>query len=78
MKKKVLERMEQCIIFNKIEVGPATKEQLCQKLQRTFENHQCEYCKASSSEENKTSAEKGSYSSDEDTRELDPTHVFVD
>ncbi|KAM0061879.1 putative ribonuclease H1 [Helianthus debilis subsp. tardiflorus] len=76
--KQVLERMEQCIIFNKIEAGLATKEQLCQKLQRIFENHQCEYCKASSSEENKTSAEKGSYSSDEDTRELDPTLVFVD
>ncbi|KAJ0510863.1 hypothetical protein HanIR_Chr11g0545451 [Helianthus annuus] len=76
--KEVLERMEQHIIFNKIEAGAATKEQLCQKLQRTIEEHQFEYCKAFSSEENKASAEKSSYSSDEDTRELDPTHGFVD
>ncbi|MFS8013896.1 hypothetical protein Hanom_Chr15g01338371 [Helianthus anomalus] len=70
--------MEQRIIFNKVEAGPATKEQLCQKLQRTFENHQCEYCKASSSEENKNPTEKDSYFSDEDTRELDPTHGYID
>ncbi|KAJ0603714.1 putative ribosomal protein L9/RNase H1 [Helianthus annuus] len=76
--KEALERMEQRIIFNKVEAGPATKEQLCQKLQRTFENHQCEYCKASSSEENKNPTEKDSYFSDEDTRELDPTHGYID
>ncbi|KAJ0624432.1 hypothetical protein HanIR_Chr01g0043001 [Helianthus annuus] len=76
--KEVLERMEQRIIFNKIESGPVTKKRLCKKLQRTIEKHQCEYCEASSSEENKASAEKSSYSSDEDTRELDPTHGFVD
>ncbi|KAJ0486072.1 putative ribosomal protein L9/RNase H1 [Helianthus annuus] len=76
--KEVLERMEQRIIFNKIEAGPVTKKQLCKKLQRTIEKHQCEYCEASSSEENKASAGKSSYSSDEDTRELDPTHGFVE
>ncbi|MFS7931960.1 hypothetical protein Hanom_Chr04g00362131 [Helianthus anomalus] len=50
--------MDKCIIFNKIEADLTTKEQLFQKLQRTIEEHQCEYCRASFSEENKASAEK--------------------
>ena len=73
--KEALEKMEHCIISNQIEAGPTTKEKLCQKLQRTYENHNCEYCSESNKESSSTLY---SYYSDEDTRELDPTHGFVD
>nr|AEB54985.1 inclusion body protein [Dahlia mosaic virus D10] len=49
--KELLTIMERRILLNETEVGPTTKEKLCQKLQRIIEDHQCAHCKASSTEE---------------------------
>nr|ABW80582.1 inclusion body protein [Dahlia mosaic virus] len=49
--KELLTIMERRILLNETEVGPTTKENLCQKLQRIIEDHQCAHCKASSTEE---------------------------
>ncbi|KAI3795216.1 hypothetical protein L1987_37865 [Smallanthus sonchifolius] len=77
--KDALERMEQSIMFNKVEAGPTIKEKLCQKLQHTYENHNCDYC--TNNTKKSDSPYSDSYSTEdinnEDTRELDPTHGFI-
>lgn len=68
--KHAIETIEQRIISNQLDVGPATKKLLCQELARIIEDHACEECRESDnlSEEETT----------KDTRELDPTHGYID
>ncbi|MFS7914206.1 hypothetical protein Hanom_Chr02g00150691 [Helianthus anomalus] len=70
---EALERVEQHIIFNKVDVSPTTRQKLCQTMQGAYENHHCICCKETSTEENSyksgPSTKDNIYFSDEDTRE---------
>ncbi|MFS8022271.1 hypothetical protein Hanom_Chr16g01437511 [Helianthus anomalus] len=73
--KEDLERIEQRIIFNKVDVSPTTRQKLCQIMQGAHENHHCICCKETSIEENSyksgPSTKDNSYFSEENTRELE-------
>ncbi|KAI3786354.1 hypothetical protein L1987_39969 [Smallanthus sonchifolius] len=67
--KQVLERIEQRIIFNKVDAGPSTKELLCQKMTGMIENHACDECRQEIMYRPDSSSTEEII---EDSRELDP------
>ncbi|XP_076916018.1 uncharacterized protein LOC143575529 [Bidens hawaiensis] len=67
--KHAIETIEQRIISNQLDVDPTTKNLLCQELARIIEVHTCEECRESDLLSDEML---------EDTRELDPTHGYID
>ncbi|KAL8255665.1 hypothetical protein R6Q59_030732 [Mikania micrantha] len=71
----LLTRIEDKILLNKVDIGLTAQKSLCSSLSRIVEDHNCEICGPHS---NNTSTDKESFFSKDDTRELDPTHGFID
>ncbi|KAD3067159.1 hypothetical protein E3N88_35039 [Mikania micrantha] len=73
--KEHIAKIEDKIISNIGEVGRTTHQSLCSSLSTIIEDHNCKEC---GSHSDKASTDKESFFSEEDTRELDPTHGFID
>ncbi|KAL8249657.1 hypothetical protein R6Q59_006525 [Mikania micrantha] len=73
--KDLITRLEDKILLNKVDIGLATQKSTCSSLFEIIEDHNCEICVMHSE---KSSTSKSLHFSDEDTRELDPTHGFID